>query len=87
MDDYNDVIIKLYKPGRHNDEVLKATQIAEIFDTVVPNFLEKLKRDAVRESFLSEKHLHVLIFISEVCIQIMLLTTILHSPKTNGHKF
>ena len=35
MDDYNDVIIKLYKPGRHNDEVLKATQIAEIFDTVV----------------------------------------------------
>ena len=57
MDDYNDVIIKLYKPGRHNDEVLKATQIAEIFDTVVPNFLEKIEERCGQGEFLVGKTL------------------------------
>ena len=52
MDHYNDVIIKLYMPGRNNNKILKGTQIAEVFHTVDQNFLEKIEERCGQREFL-----------------------------------
>ena len=52
MDDYNDVQGKIYKPFFNKDEAAKAALLAEIFDTIVPNFLAKIEERCGAGEFL-----------------------------------
>ena len=57
MDDYNDVQAKIYRPFFTKDEEAKAALIAEIFDTIVPNFLTKIEERCGAGEFLVGKTL------------------------------
>ena len=59
MDDFKDVIAKVYKPAMNSDEASKAEQIAEIFDTIAPNFLAKLEERCAAGEFLVGKTLTI----------------------------
>ena len=52
MDNYNDVIGTVYKPFFTEDEAVKATQIADIFGTIVPKFLDGIEERCGAGEFL-----------------------------------
>ena len=59
MDDFNDVISKIYKPAVAHNEAEKATQTAEIFDKIVPTFLAKIDERCASGEFLVGKNLTI----------------------------